>query len=56
MFLLVPLSKSKFFTRVALVSFFGTCVTLVLLVSHSCRTCVARVALVLLVSGASVVN
>ena len=37
MFSLVLLSKSKFFTRVV-------CVTLV---SHSCRSCVACVALVL---------
>ena len=37
MFLLVPSSKSKFFTRVALVSF----------VQHSCRQCSTRVALVL---------
>ena len=36
MFLIVSLSKLKFFTRVAFVSF----------VSHSCRTRVARVALV----------
>ena len=40
MFLPVSLSKSKFFTRVALMSF----------VQHSCRTCVARVSLVSLVS------
>ena len=37
MFLLVSLSKPKFFTRVALVS----------ILRHSCRTRVARVALVL---------
>ena len=50
-------------THVALMSFVwhscGTCVALVLLVSHSCRQCctrVARVALVLLVSGTRVVN
>ena len=56
MLLLVPLSKSKFFTRVALVS----------LASYSCRTRVASVALVLhsrglcrtraFVSSARVVN
>ena len=49
MFLLVSLSKSKFFTRFALVSLvqhsFRTCVVLVLLVSHSCCTRVASVAL-----------
>ena len=54
MFLLVSLSKSKFFTRVALVSFvshscrsYSACVALVSLVSHSCRTRVVSVALVL---------
>ena len=57
MFLLVSLSKSKFFTRFALVSFVQhscrTCVALcrsylthialVSLVSHSCRSCLALV-------------
>ena len=47
MFLLVSLSKSKFFTRVALVSFVQyscrTRVVSVALVSHSCQTCVALV-------------
>ena len=51
MFLPVSLSKSKFFTRVALVSFVYhsccICVALVSLVSHSCRTRVASVALML---------
>ena len=51
MFLLVWLSKSKFSTRVALMSFVQhsclTCVTLVSLVSHPCCTRVARVSLVL---------
>ena len=51
MFLPVPLSKSKFFTRVALVSFmshsYHTCVAPVLLVSHSYRTRVASVTFVL---------
>ena len=60
MFLLMSLSKSKFFTRVALVSFVQyscrtcvvrvgschTCVALVLLVSHSCCQCHTRVAFV----------
>ena len=54
MFLLVSLSKPKFFIRVALVSFVyhscRTCVVSVALVSHLCRTRVARVSLVLLVS------
>ena len=49
MFLAVPLSKSKIFTCVALVSF-------VSLVSHSCCIRVAHVALVSLVSGTRVVN
>ena len=40
MFLLVSLSKSKFLTRVALVS----------LVQHSCRSCLTRVASVTLLS------
>ena len=51
MFLLVPLSKSKFFTRVSLVSHSRrSCSTRVALVSHSCcsrLTSVASVALVL---------
>ena len=60
MFLLVSLSKSKFFTRVALVSFVQRCVSLashscrwfsnrVALVLHSCCSCLTLVALVLLV-------
>ena len=54
MFLLVFLSKSKFFTRVTLMSFVQhqcrirvVSVALVSLVSHSCRSSVASVALVL---------
>ena len=51
MFLLVSLSKSKFFTRAALVSLVQhscyICVTLVSLVSHSCCTRVASVTFVL---------
>ena len=47
MFLLVPLSKSKFFTCVTLVSFVcSTRVALVSLVQHSCCTCVGLVLLV----------
>ena len=50
MFLLVLLSKSKFFTRVALVSFvwysFRTCVVSVALELHLYRTRAARVSLV----------
>ena len=45
-FLLVSLSKSKFFTQLALVLF----------VQHSCRQCRNHVAFVLLVSGTRVVN
>ena len=66
MFLPVSLSKSKFFTRVALVLFVQhlcrncrsclTRVALVSLVSHSCCIRVACVALVSLVSGTCVVN
>ena len=63
MFLLLFLSKSKFFTRVALMSFVQhSCrirvvsVALVSLVSHSCRSSVASVALVLLMSGTLVVS
>ena len=63
MFLLLSLSKSKFFTRVALVPFVQklrrTRVVRVALVSHLRRTrvaCLTRVALVSLVSGARVVN
>ena len=55
MFSFVSLSKSKFFTHVALV----VCVALVSLVSDSCCTRVVLVALVLLVSlvfGTSVVK
>ena len=57
MFSLVLLSKSNFFTCVALMSFVQhscrtrvVCVALVSLVSDSCHTRVVRVALVLLVS------
>ena len=40
MFLLAPLSKSKFFTRVTLVSLVKhSCHTRVAFVSHSCRSC-----------------
>lgn len=54
MLLLFPLPKSKFFTRVGLVSFMQhSRVALVSFVSHSC--CI-RVALVLLVPGTRVVN
>ena len=49
MFLLVSLSKSKFFTRAALVQFVQHSFALVLLVQHSCRTRVARFSLVSLV-------
>ena len=71
MFLLVSLSKPKFFIRVALVSFVyhscRTCVVSVALVSHLCRTrvarvslvspsCCIRIALVSLVPGTRVVN
>ena len=60
MFLLVSLSKLKFFTGVALVSFVQrscrTFVALVLLVSYSRCWCCTRVALVSLVSGTCVVN
>ena len=63
MFLLVSLSKSKFFTRVVLVSFvqhsYCTCAALVSIVSQSRCLCCVRVAcvsLVLLVSGARGVN
>ena len=55
MFPLVSLSKSKFFSHVAL----AVCVALVSLVSNSCCTRVVLVALVLLVSfvfGTSVVK
>ena len=51
MFSLVLLSKSKFFTRAALVSYMQhlcrTCVVNVVLMSHSCCTRVARASLVL---------
>ena len=50
MFLLVSFSKSKFFTRVALLAFVqhscrscSTRVTVVSLVQHSCRSCLALV-------------
>ena len=63
MFLLVPLSKSKFFTCVTLVSFVQhscrTRVVSVALVSHLCSSCLTRVTsvtLLLLVSGTRVVN
>ena len=63
MFLLVTLSKSKFFTRVVRVALLpplcGTRVahvSLVSLVSHSCCIRVARIALVSLMSGTRVVN
>ena len=60
MFLLVSLSKSKFFTRVTLVSFVQhscrTCVALVSLVSHSCCARVVSVTLLSLVSGTRVAN
>ena len=53
MFLLMTLSKSKFFTRVALVSFVQhSCrswSTRVALVSHLCRSCFTRIASVALV-------
>ena len=59
-FLPVSLSKSKFFTCVAIMSFVQhsccTRVALVSLMSHSCCTRVARDALALLVSGTRVVN
>ena len=54
MFSLVSLSKSKFFTSVAPVSFVQhscrLCLTRVALVLYSCRSCLTRVALVSFVS------
>ena len=50
MFLLVSLSKSKCFTRVALASHScRLCSTRVAFVLHSCRSCITRVSLVSLV-------
>ena len=63
LFSLMSLSKSKFLTRVALVSFVQHscrfCVALVSLVSHSCCTrvvCVALLSFVSLVSGTRVIK
>ena len=60
MILFVPLSKSNFFTSVAVVSFvqYSCCtrVVLVSLVTHSCCSCLTRVSLVSLVSGTRVAN